>query len=74
MKEVDALKIVLNELIDMQRQYNEAMIYVRNPEVRNTFRILRDDEARCVERIQQKIYRMETAPWVIQKMFPFKRR
>lgn len=74
MKEVDMLKDILQYRISNQIFYNHNLIHIRNPEVRQLFSELRDDEMRAIEKLQQKIQRLENKPYIISKMFPIKSR
>ena len=72
MKEVDILKDILQYRIANQTFYNENLINVRNPEVRQLFTAVRDDEMRAIVKLQQKIERLEANPGIIAKIFPTK--
>ena len=74
MKEVDMLKDILQSRISNQIFYNHNLIHIRNPEVRQLFSELRDDEMRAIEKLQQKVQRLENKPYIISKMFPIKSR
>lgn len=54
--------------------YNENLITIRNPEVRQVFTQLRDDEMRAIVKLQQKIERLQASPGIISKVFPAKPR
>jgi rubrerythrin len=73
MKELDILKDILQYRISNQTSYNEDLINVRNPEVRQIFTQMRDDEMRGIVKLQQKIERLEAAPGIISKIFPTKK-
>jgi len=70
MKEVDLLKDILQYRISNQTFYNENLIDIRNPEVRQVFTQMRDDEMRAIVKLQQKIERLEASPGIIAKIFP----
>lgn len=54
--------------------YNEQMIDVRNPELRQLLTQLRDDEMRAVVKLQQKEERMKNKGGIAYKLFPVKPR
>ena len=60
MREVDILMDLLSYMETSQVLYNENIIEIRNPEARQLFTLLRDDEMRAVEMLQQKIERFES--------------
>ena len=72
MKDVDIVKDLLHYRITNQLYYNEKIIEVRNPEVRQVLTQLRDDEMRAVVELQQKVERFEASPGIISKLFPTK--
>ena len=72
MKEIDIYKDLLYFKIMNQTYYNRNIIDVRNPEVRQLFTQLRDDEMRAVVRLQQKIEKLESPSGIIAKIFPSK--
>ncbi|WP_432661817.1 DUF2383 domain-containing protein [Wukongibacter baidiensis] len=74
MKDTDILKDILQYKISSQLFYNENLIHIRNPEVRQLFSEMRDDEMRGIEKLQQKIQRMQAKPYIIGKIFPTKNR
>lgn len=74
MEEVDILKDILQSRISNQVYYNENLIALRNPEIRQVFTEMRDDEMRDIVRLQQKIHRLEASPGIIAKIFPTRRR
>lgn len=74
MKEVDMLKDILEYKISNQLFYNDNLIHIVNPEVRQLFSQMRDDEMREIEKLQQKIKRLQAKPYVISKIFPTKSR
>jgi rubrerythrin len=74
MKEADILKDLLHYKISSEKEFNEIAINVRNPEVRQLFIQMRDDEMRHIARIQQKIERVETKPRIIARIIPSKTR
>jgi len=69
-EEIDILKDILQSRISNQIFYNESMINIRNPEVRELFTDMRDDEMRSIEKLQQKVARLENAPKVVSRIFP----
>lgn len=72
MNEADILKDILQYRILNQTFYNENLINMRNPEVRQIFTQMRDDEMRAVVKLQQKIERLEASPGIISRIFPTK--
>jgi hypothetical protein len=74
MKEPDIYCDILQYRISNQKQYNEDLIAVRNPEVRQLFSQLRDDELQAVVKLQQRIERLEAAPGTIARIFPTRKK
>jgi rubrerythrin len=74
MNDIDVLKDILQYRISNQVFYNRNLIEVRNPEVRQVFTQIRDDEMRSIVKLQQKIERIESPPGIIAKIFPTKQR
>lgn len=74
MREVDILKDVLQYRASNQLFYNENLINIRNPEVRQLYSQLREDEMRAVVKLQEKIERLEAKPYIVSKLFPTKPR
>lgn len=72
--QVDMLKDLLQYRISNQIFYNENLITIRNPEVRQVFTQLRDDEMRAIVKLQQKIERLQASPGIVSKIFPTKPR
>jgi hypothetical protein len=72
-KELDILKDLLQNHIENQIHYNANVINVRNPEMRQIYVQLRDDETRAVIKLQQKIQRLENMPGIISKIFPVRK-
>jgi rubrerythrin len=70
MEQVDMLKDILQYRIANQIFYNENIILIRNPEVRQIFTQLRDDEMRAIAKLQQKIERIESPAGIVAKIFP----
>jgi rubrerythrin len=70
MKPIDIFKDLLQSRISNQISYNESLINIRNPEMRQVFTQLRDDEMRSIVKLQQKVQRLETSPGIIAKIFP----
>jgi len=71
-KKNDVLRDILQTRISNQVYYNENVITVRNPEVRQIFTQLRDDEMRSIVRLQKKVQRLESPPGIITKILPSK--
>ena len=74
MREIDIYKDLLYFKISSQVYYNQNIIDVRNPEIRQLFTQLRDDEMRAVVKLQQKIEKQEASTGIIAKVFPSKAR
>lgn len=74
MDDKDYLKDILMQRISNQVFYNQVLVEIRNPEVRNLFTQMRDDEMRAIVKLQQKIDRMETRPGIISKILPSRTR
>jgi len=72
MEDIDILKDLLEFRAQNQKAYNEHMINIRNPEVRQVFAQLRDDEMRDIVKIQQKIERNKGKSGIIAKIVPKK--
>jgi hypothetical protein len=72
MKDVDILKDILENRISNQKLYNHNILNVRNPELRQMYTQLRDDETRAVVNLQQKIARFGAPTGIITKIFPTK--
>ena len=72
MEDINILKDILQYRIINQVSYNENLISIRNPEVRQVFTQLRDDEMRDIVRIQQKIERNKGNAGIIAKIIPNK--
>lgn len=72
MEDLDILKDILQYRIINQVSYNENLISIRNPEVRQVFTQLRDDEMRDIVRIQQKIERKKGSSGILAKILPSK--
>ncbi|MGE5632727.1 MAG: hypothetical protein ACM3TR_16795 [Caulobacteraceae bacterium] len=72
MEDLDILKDLLQYRAMNQVSYNENLINVRNPEVRQVFTQLRDDEMRDIIKIQQKIERNKGTTGLIAKIIPKK--
>ncbi len=70
MREGDILKDILQYRITNQSFYNNNLINIRNPEIRQIFTQLRDDETRSIVKLQQKIERLEGKKNIIAKIFP----
>lgn len=74
MKETDILKDVLDDRVTGQLTYNEHLIKVRNPEARQLFTQLRDDEMRAIVKLQQLIDRLEAKPGIVSRIFTTKQK
>jgi len=74
MTEVEILSDLLEYRISNELFYNENLIHIVNPEARQLFTQLRDDEMREIIRLQQKIQRLQSKTNIIAKMFPTKPR
>ncbi|QZY54573.1 PA2169 family four-helix-bundle protein [Crassaminicella profunda] len=74
MKDVDRLKDLLQYRISNELFYNENLIEIKNPEVRQLFSQFRDDEMRAIINLQQKIERLDAKPYIVSKIFPIKPR
>jgi hypothetical protein len=72
MKEVDGMKDILQSRISNQLFYNTNIIELKNPELRQLFTQMRDDEMRSIVKLQQKIQRSENPEGIISKIFPAK--
>lgn len=72
MKKKDALKDVLQTRICNQVYYNENLLHQSNPEIRQIFSQLRDDETRGIIMLQKNIQRLESPPGIISKIIPSK--
>lgn len=70
MEPIDILKDLLQYRISNQKFYNDNLITIRNPELRQMFTQLRDDEMRAVVKLQQKIERFQASSGIISKLFP----
>ncbi len=70
MKEADILRDIMYFRTESQLIYNKSIIETRNPEVRQLFTQLRDDETRAVSELQQRVERLETPPTIISKFIP----
>ncbi len=72
MKDESILKDILQTRISNQAYYNENLISHRNPEIRQVFTQMRDDETRSIIKLQKRIKRLESAPSVISTILPSK--
>ncbi|NJD02178.1 MAG: hypothetical protein FIA99_06175 [Ruminiclostridium sp.] len=72
MKDIDIYRDLLYFRISGEVYYNRNIIDIRNPEVRQLFTQLRDDEMRAVVKLQQKIEKLEASPGIVAKIFPAK--
>ncbi len=73
MNDTEILRDLLEYKISNQLFYNESIIHMENPEVRQLFMQMRDDEMRYITKLQQKIERLQ-ATNIISKIFPIKSR
>ncbi|MDQ2085573.1 hypothetical protein RBH29_03885 [Herbivorax sp. ANBcel31] len=74
MEPIYILKDILQSRISNQTFYNDNLITIRNPEVRQVLTQLRDDEMRSIVKLQQKIDRLQDTSGIISKIFPTKPR
>jgi hypothetical protein len=74
MKDIDILKDLLSYMTASQSLYNYDAIELRNPEARQLFILIRDDDMRAVEMLQQKIERFESETGIIARVFPNRKR
>ena len=74
MKDNDILKDLLQFKMSSQAYYNESMMNITNPEARQLFTQMRDDETRAVLKLQQKISRVEAKARIISKILPSRSR
>ena len=72
MQNINIVKDILTYRSTSQKYYNEQLIIIRNPEVRQMYIQLRDDEMRAVTKLQQKEKRLDAQTTVIQKIFTIK--
>lgn len=72
MKDIYIYKDLLYFMVSNEVYYNNNIIDVRNPEVRQLFTQLRDDEMRAIVKLQQKIEKMEAPAGIIARVFPTK--
>lgn len=72
MKDVDAMKDILQYRISNQIFYNKNIVDLRNPEIRQVFSQIRDDEMRSIVNLEQKILRITTPTGIISKIFSSK--
>lgn len=70
MKEVDIFKDLLLYKSSNQVFYNQSLLDIRNPEARQLFIQLREDEMRGIISLEQKINRIEASSGIISKIFP----
>ncbi len=72
MKKKDIFKDILQTRMSNQVYYNENLIIQSNPEIRQLFTQLRDDETRSIIMLQKNIQRLESPPGIISKILPSK--
>ncbi|SNX53377.1 DUF2383 domain-containing protein [Thermoanaerobacterium sp. RBIITD] len=59
---LDALQDLVKELINQQSFYNENLIKITNPYIRQIFTEMRDEEMRFISILQQNIESLESKP------------
>lgn len=74
MKEADILKDLLHFISSLQIKYNEDVVKIVNPEARQLFAQLRDDETRSIIKLQMKVERVQSKARVIARFLPAKTR
>ncbi|WP_235832604.1 ferritin family protein [Acetivibrio mesophilus] len=74
LEQIEILQDLLQYRISNEMFYNESLISVRNPEARQVFTQLRDDEMRAIVSLQQKIDRLQSSEGIISKLFPLRPR
>lgn len=74
MKNGEILRDLLDCKIHNEIFYNDCIINVQNPEARQLFKQLRDDEMRQIIKLQQKIKRIYSKTNIISKLFPINKR
>lgn len=72
MKYTDILKELLHSKNCNQLFYNQKLLEVRNPEVRQMFAQFRDDEMRSVVELEQRVDKIDSPPGIISKIFTTK--
>lgn len=72
MKNNDVLRDILQTRISNQLSYNNNVINIRNPEIRQAFTQMRDDEMRSIVKLQKNVQRLEAPPSFITKIIPSK--
>lgn len=71
MKIEEILNDILDYKITSQNLYNESIINIQNPEGRQLFKQLRDDETRDIVKLQQIMNRLTyDKPNIVTKIFP----
>jgi len=71
MKDVEILRDILESKVSNELFYNDALINIRNPEARQLFMEMRDDEMRHIIKLEQKIERLQ-AKNIISRLLPMK--
>jgi hypothetical protein len=72
MKEIDVMRDILQDRISNEIFYNSNIIEFRNPEIKQLYTQMRDDEMRSIVKLQQKIERNEAPEGIISRIFPTK--
>lgn len=74
MKDIVILKDLLQSKFYMQMLYNQYLLEVRNPILKQLFTELRDDESRAIVLLQQKVESLQSFPGIIAKLIPGSKR
>ena len=74
MKKIDIFEDLLLYKKVNQVEYNLSAIEIRNPEARQIFVQMRDEELRDITMLQQKIHRIKSPAGIIAKLLPTKKR
>lgn len=59
---LDALQDLIKDLINLQSFYNESLVNITNPYIRENFTLMRDDAMRYISILQQNIESLESKP------------
>ncbi len=70
MDEFSVIQDILQYRVGNQLLYNENLIRIRNPEVRELFAMLRDDEMRNIIKLQQRLERKRAPKSIITRIIP----
>lgn len=65
---LDLLKDVLEDKIANQKFYNDAVVAIRNPKIKNMLINLRDEEMEHIEMLQEEIIAIEEKPFPVNKI------